>query len=109
MKKLINISLLFVFTLVFIACEKEMIKPVCEEGNHIDSFESNDDNDSFTRAFGRDIVIVDNDGVTDPDEEEDFDEDDSVTDPDEEEDFDEKESVTDPDEEEDFDEEDTAL
>jgi|GEM_PF-1626480 len=109
MKKLINISLLFVLSLVFLACEKEMIKPVSEENNQINSFELSDENDSFTRGGSRDANLIDDDSVTDPDEEEDFDEDDKVTDPDEEEDFDEDDKVTDPDEEEDFDEEDSSI
>jgi len=109
MKKLIKISLLFVLSLVFLACEKEMIKPVSEENNQTNSFELSDENNSFTRDMISDIVIIDDDSVTDPDEEEDFDEDDKVTDPDEEEDFDEDDKVTDPDEEEDFDEEDSSI
>jgi len=105
MKKLINISLVFVFLMTFFACEKEMIRPVHEECNQIES----DENDSLTRSSARDIICIGDDSVTDPDEEEDFDEDDKVTDPDEEEDFDEDDKVTDPDEEEDFDEEDSSL
>jgi len=109
MKKLINISLLFLLSLVFLACEKEMIKPVSEKNSQINSFEFSDENDSFTRDASRDGNLIDDDNVTDPDEEEDFDEDDKVTDPDEEEDFDEDDKVTDPDEEEDFDEEDSSI
>ncbi len=90
MKKIINISLLFVFTLVFFACEKEIIKPVGEEDNQINLFELSDENDSFTRGLSRSTVLIDDSGVTDPNEEEDFDEDDKVTDPDDEEDFDEE-------------------
>lgn len=104
MKKIIKISLLFLFALMFTACEKEVIKPVNDEVQQLNSSELSDENDSFTRSRIL-SVVSDDDRVTDPDEEEDFDEDDNVTDPDEEEDFDEDDNVTDPDEEEDFDEE----
>jgi len=113
MKKLINITLLFAFALVFFACEKEMIKPFNKDNHNSNCLDSSEDTDSFTREFalinGDDVTgpgkeeDIDGNDITDPDEEEDFD---GITDPDEEEDFD---GVIDPDEEGDSDEGDTKL
>jgi hypothetical protein len=92
MKKLINISLLLLFTLVFFACEKEIIMPVNQENKNINCFESFSDSDSFTRDADDITSINDSDSddnTTDTDTE-DGEDDDNVTDPDEEEDFEEE-------------------
>jgi len=79
MKKIINISLILIFTITFVACEKERVMPVSLE-NQID-FDALDcggdydyDDSSVKSAggdnHGDDVVI---DSVTDPDEDEDFD------------------------------------
>ena len=79
MKKLIYISFVFAFLLAFTSCEKEVIEP---NGDQVFV------GDSGTRGAGDE----DKDGgITDPDEDEDFDEDgdEGIVDPDEDEDFDE--------------------
>ena len=94
MKKLIYISFIFAFVLAFVSCEKEIISPNGIE-NGVRGGDITNDRDTedpyFTRG-GEDGDLGDN--ITDPDEDEDFDEDgdedDGVTDPDEDEDFDDK-------------------
>ena len=93
MKKVINISLILIFTMTFVACEKERIMPVALENQmNFDDLECDEDfdfDDSSVKSSNGDnhgdIII---DSVTDPDEDEDFDGEDKVTDPDEDEDFD---------------------
>jgi len=95
--------------MTFLACKKEVIQPVGAVNNATSCFDLSEENHSFTRNSSND-GIMNTDQITDPDEEEDFEDADLVTDPDEEEDFEEgdKDSVTDPDEEEDFEEEDDS-
>ena len=95
------------------SCEKEIIRPICDKGEHDAYFEeSTNDGDEVpgtTRANETgDPGVNDNgtNGITDPDEDEDFDTDeDNITDPDEDEDYDDDENITDPDEDEDYDDE----
>ena len=76
MKKLINISLFLMFILTMVGCQKENFIPVNRSGEGIGE---------TINGFG---------SVTDPDEDEDFeDKIDHVTDPDEDEDFDGIEEV----------------
>ena len=71
MKKVFQISLLLTFMLAIVGCEKEDFLPVNRNGNDVGE------------------TITDIDAVTDPDEDEDFEDNiDTVTDPDEDEDFD---------------------
>jgi hypothetical protein len=71
MKNIINISLVLMFILTMVGCQKEIILPVNRSGDDIG------------------INLIGDDAVTDPDEDEDFeDKIDGVTDPDEDEDFD---------------------
>jgi hypothetical protein len=112
MKKIINISLILLFTMTFIACEKERIMPVqfdyqSEQENGDCGF---DNFENGIKGSSDGNISSDFDSVTDPDEDDDFDgedELDTVTDPDEDEDFDgegkENDNVTDPDEDDDFD------
>ena len=112
MKKLINISLILIFTMTFIACEKERIVPVNfdNQGEQCEGVCGFDDFENGNKSSLNGDTTTDFDSVTDPDEDEDFDGEDKldlVTDPDEDEDFDgedkEDDTVTDPDEDEDFD------
>lgn len=86
MKKLLYISFIFAFILAFTSCEKEVITP--------NSDPTEVDHSSPTRGDDDDEIIITG-GVTDPDEDEDFDDDGEknggITDPDEDEDFDEDE------------------
>jgi len=93
MKNLINISLLFLFATTFVACNKEIIRPVSEDVQAENCFFYEGDEDSnFNRSQGNnsDEILTGENGITDPDEDEDFDGDknDNITDPDEDEDFD---------------------
>ena len=96
------------------SCEKEIIRPICDKGEHDTYFEDysddNGENPGTTRAneSGDPNVNNGNGGITDPDEDEDFDKDeeDNITDPDEDEDYDDDEGITDPDEDEDYDDDD---
>jgi hypothetical protein len=85
MKKLVYILSIFAILFVFGSCEKEVIAPI------------NQDQDEYVENLngnrGGEFVDGD-DSVTDPDEDEDFDEeeeDENIVDPDEDEDFDEEE------------------
>jgi len=85
MKNLINISFLVAITFVFFACKKEHIVPLhqCDTSENIEALNRNFDDSNIIN------IDSDGDGITDPDEEEDFDDGkDTITDPDEEEDFD---------------------
>lgn len=92
MKKLINISLILLFTMTFVACEKERILPIglednneqCDEICGFDDFENLGDGTKSSGDAGDGSL---EDAVTDPDEDEDFEGEDKVTDPDEDEDF----------------------
>ena len=95
MKTLINISLVLIFTMSFFSCEKERIMPVNQEDRINGCFDHEDDTNTINKSFSDDsnTGLDDGDQITDPDEEEDFDDNDKdlVTDPDEEEDFDDSE------------------
>jgi hypothetical protein len=98
MKKLINISLILMFTLTF-ACQKERILPVGSEDQNeqcnvicgFEDYEGVEDGDGTKSSSGNGDVSTDIDNVTDPDEDEDFEGEDQVTDPDEDEDFESEE------------------
>ena len=84
MKKLIYISFVFAFIIAFTSCEKEVITPFdtneCEECVWDEGGTRGGEPGNHTGG-----------GITDPDEDEDFDEEeDTVVDPDEDEDFDEE-------------------
>jgi len=93
-KNKINISLILLFTMTFIACEKERIMPVNfdNQGEQCEGVCGFDDFENGNKSSLNGDTTTDFDSVTDPDEDEDFDgedkEDDTVTDPDEDEDFD---------------------
>ena len=84
--------------LAFVSCEKEVIGPFYEDGNGANGTRSeanitNRGDGEVGQTRGGDDIKPDEDGITDPEEDEDFDEeeDDNIVDPDEDEDFDEEE------------------
>ncbi len=106
--------ILFVLTLFIglVSCEKEIIRPICDKGEQDTYFEDfdGDDNPGTTRIgeTGEPGENHGTGGITDPDEDEDFDSDETsgITDPDEDEDYDDDgNGITDPDEDEDYDDE----
>lgn len=97
MKKILNISLIVAIILAFASCEKEVIRPIDFLNEHSTncSGEDSDDYNGQTRDPD-DVIINDNGGIVDPDEDDedlgDSDENDNIVDPDEDdEDLNEKE------------------
>lgn len=91
MKKLLYILSVALFLVAFASCQKEDIRPL----NHDDeaNVEETVFNEGGTRGHDNGGDINGTNGITDPDEDEDFDEDEreNIVDPDEDEDFDEDE------------------
>lgn len=115
MKKIVVISTVFALLIAFTACEKNAVGP----NDDLDGFafcSSDCGNDDMTRQSSTDGNDVNNTGsngpgITDPNEDEDYDDGDdgSITDPDEDEDYDSDDNdgtIVDPDEDEDYDSDD---
>ena len=101
-KRILNISLILLFTVTFFSCNKEIIEPVNNKAT-CDFYQEDNDVDSFTRSSeDRDIITLDGDNssTTDTDLNTDFTESDEDADTD---DSDNLDNITDPDDEEDFD------
>lgn len=91
MKKLIYISFIFAFVLVFASCEKEVIEPFMNADVTTRVVDGSEDPGIYSTGGNRGGEDDHTTTVTDPDEDEDFDGDDNIVDPDEDEDFDEDE------------------
>ncbi|MEX1001712.1 MAG: hypothetical protein WDZ35_06315 [Crocinitomicaceae bacterium] len=89
MKRIVYISFVIALIIGISSCEKEEIKPFFTKDQT-----TSDGGDCFHNNGTKgstDIPTTDFDGVKDPDEDPDFDEDGNIVDPDEDEDFEEEE------------------
>ena len=82
MKKLLYISMLFAFVLAFQSCEKEVVQKVDSD----DPFVYDESQNRGNRGGGEEGKVITG-GITDPDEDPDYDSD-TIVDPDEDEDYD---------------------